>query len=87
MKTTAQPDPSVDVAKERLREVGALIEAVNEDREGLYAERLELWQRLEEAGVDRAEMAALAATTPGMVKFALSNARKKESATSPRVVV
>lgn len=67
--------------------MGALIEAVNEDREGLYAERLELWQRLEEAGVDRAEMAALAATTPGMVKFALSNARKKESATSPRVVV
>lgn len=84
--TNLPPTDEFDVAaaKERLREVGDLIEAVNDDVRGLYAERLDLWQRLTAAGVDRAEMATLASTTPGMVKFALSAARKKESASAAR---
>lgn len=83
MKTTPKP-PSIsdlDVSKARLREVGTLIESVNSDRDRLYEERLDLWKTLADAGVDRTELASLAGTTPGMVKFAFSADRKK-SATS-----
>lgn len=79
---TIRRQTDLDRDKARLREVGDLIETVNTDRDHLYEERLVIWKRLAKAGVDRVELASLAKTTPGMVKFAFSADRKKTGATS-----
>lgn len=74
----------LDAKKDRLREVGTLLESVNDDRDALYEERLDLWKKLIDAGVSREELAELAGTTPGMIKFALSADRKKRKESTPR---
>lgn len=77
------PALDVEAAKARLRELGGLLEAVNGDRDDLYEERLQLWKDLTAAGVERAEMAEAAGVTPGMVKFAMTAARKRSE--EPRI--
>lgn len=82
-KTNPRTDFDIEAAKSRLREVGEQIEDVNADRDALYAERLDLWKRLTDAGEDRTELATIAGTTPGAMKFALHAEKRRKESTSP----
>lgn len=74
---SSSPELDVEAAKARLRVLGDLLDAVNGDRDSLYEERLQLWEDLTAAGIERAEMAEAAGVTAGMVKFAMTAARKR----------
>lgn len=82
-RRTPKPEFDVDAAKRRLIEVGKEIDDVNEERDDLYAERLDLWKRLGAAGVERSELADLAGTTPGAMKFALHVDKRRKESTPP----
>lgn len=73
--TTKASKRRVAHARRRLRAIGRQLPSRQDRTEELYAERLDCWQLLYEAGVGLAELAELANTTPGNVKFALHKAR------------
>lgn len=83
-KKTSRPiEFDVAAAKRRLRKVGTEIERIEDVRPGLYEERLDLWKKLTDAGVDRTELATLAKTTPGAMKFAIHADKRRKESTPP----
>lgn len=79
MSTIADAQAQAD--EERLAQIRAELPPHVDTATALYAERLDIWRRLSEAGVSNTRLAELSGTDSSNVRVALHKARRQTEST------